>query len=304
MNQLNIENIIKNKNFLDNFLKDKKYIYTTTTTEYYVDMTYNWFLSLKNIKQEHLVLVGAIGEECFNKLKKLNIPSVLIDIDIGSNFLKSEWVENEKKIKLILPFYIFLKYKLNMFISDTDVFFNKNPYLYIEPYINENYDLFIMSDKRFDPFLPERKLNVQSLISTDKLCVDYCGPTAVQLYGEENGGFCFFNYKETEREKIFNFFNGFIDGSHVKNKPKGDQSGCLQTITNELFKKLNINTKLLNCYDFVNGSIWSIEYLKQKIKDTCCMIHYNYCKSVWDLNTIDNKIEKIKWMKENNHWLL
>jgi hypothetical protein len=300
---MDIENIIKHNDFLNNFIKNKPYIYITTTTDYYVDMTYNWFLSLKKINQDHLVLIAAVGHECYDKLQKLKIPSVLMDIEIGNNLLKSEWVENEKKIKLILPSYILKKYKINMFISDTDIFFYKNPYEYIEPYINQEYDLFIMNDKRFDPFLSERKLNIQSLISTDKKTIDYCGPTATQLYGEENGGFCFLNYKNERSDVFLNFFNGFTTGEYIKNTPN-DQSGCLQTITNKLFKKLKVKIKKLKCYDFVNGSIWSIPYLNEKLKTTCCMVHYNYCKSVWDLNTIDNKKEKIKWMKTNNHWLL
>ena len=83
---INIDEIIKNENFLDNFIKDKPYLYITTTTDHYVDMTYNWFLSLKKINQEHLVLVAGIGEECYNKLQELKIPSLLIDFDIGNNF--------------------------------------------------------------------------------------------------------------------------------------------------------------------------------------------------------------------------
>ena len=83
---INIEEIIKNENFLDVFIKNKPYLYITTTTDYYIDMTYNWFLSLKKINQEHLVLVAGIGEECYNKLQELKIPSILIDFDIGNNF--------------------------------------------------------------------------------------------------------------------------------------------------------------------------------------------------------------------------
>ena len=301
---INIDEIIKNENFLDNFIKDKPYLYITTTTNHYVDMTYNWFLSLKKINQEHLVLVAGIGEECYNKLQELKIPSLLIDFDVGNNFSKSECVEIEKNIKLILPFYILKKYKIKMFLSDTDIFFNKSPYTFIEPNVNENYDLFIMSDKRFDPFLPDRKLNTQTLISNNKKTIDYCGPTSVQLYGEEDGGFCFVNVKTENYEKIFNFLYGFITGEYIKNEPKGDQSGCLQTITNKLFKTLNANVKILKCFEFVNGSIWAVNYLKNKVKDTCCMVHYNYSGRIWDLNTIDNKQEKIKWMKENDHWLL
>jgi len=301
---MNVENIIKHNSFLDDFIKNKPYLYITTTTDHYVDMTYNWFLSLKKINQEHLVLVAGIGEECYNKLQDLKIPCIMLDFDVGNNFSKSEWVENEKNTKLILPFYILKKYKIKMFISDTDIYFNKSPYDYIKSDIDKDYELFIMSDKRFDPFLPDRKLNIQTLISKNKKTVDYCGPTSVQLYGEEDGGFCFLNLKENNYNRVINFLTGFISGDVFKNEPIGIQAGCLQTISNKLFKMHNAKVKILKCFDFVNGSIWSIDYLKDKIKNTYCMVHYNYSGGIWDLNTIDNKQEKIKWMKQNNHWLI
>jgi hypothetical protein len=302
MNQLNIENIIKNKDFLDNFIKDKKYLYLTTVTDEYVDMTHNWVLSLKRINQDHLILVGAIGEKCHQKLLKLNINSILLDKKINNNKTKLDWIENEKKIKTILPIYIGEYYKIKFFHSDVDVFFNKNPYDYIKNFLNDNIDIFLMNDKRFDPFLPERKINIQSLISTDKLSIDYCPPTAQQLYGEEDAGFSFFNINNENIKNFLNCFNVFNDESFYKDKII-DESKNLQSISNKRMKQYNIKIKKLKCFDFVNGSIWKIPYLNEKIKNTCYLVHYNFLEP-FNLDPITSKNKKINWMKKNNHWLL
>jgi hypothetical protein len=303
MNHFDIENIIKHKDFLNDFIKNKTYLYITTITEEYVDMTYNWFLSLKKINQDHLVLVGAIGENCYFQLKKLNINSVLIDKEINDNKTKSDWVENEKRIKTILPLYIGKKYRINFFHSDVDIFFNKNPFDYIKNFLDDDIDIFLMRDKRFDLFIPERKINVQTLISKDKKSIDYCPPTAQQLYGDEDAGFSFFNIKDNNIEKFLNCFEIFNDETFYDNKPKGIEAVNIQSITNKRFKQYNLNIKKLNCFDFVNGSIWKIPYLNEKIKNTFCMVHYNFCEP-YDLAPIPLKNKKIKWMKENNHWLV
>jgi hypothetical protein len=303
MNALDFKKIIKYDEFLVDFLKDKKYVYITTITESYIDMTYNWILSLKKIKQDHLVLIGAVGKNCYKKLKKININCVLIDKKIKSNKTKFDWIENEKKIKTILPLYIAKKFKIKFFHSDVDVFFNKNPFNYIKKFLNDDIDIFLMNDKRFDPFLPERKINVQSLISTDKFRVDYCPPTAQQLYGEEDAGFSFFNIKQNNLKKILDCFKVFNNKNFYKNKIKGEESVNLQTLTNERIKKFNLKIKKLKCFDFVNGSIWKIPYLNAKIKNTYCIVHYNFLEP-FDLDPITSKELKINWMKQNNHWLL
>lgn len=303
MNYCDVESLISNKDFLTEYIKNKPYLYVTTITDTYVDMAYNWFLSLKKINQDHLVLIVAIGENCYQYLQKLNIPSIFLNLNIKNNNTKEEWVENEKKIKILLPIYIGKTYKIKFFHSDVDIFFNKNPYLYIEPYINDDYDIILMSDKRFDPFLPERKINEQTLISTDKMRVDYCGPTAQQIYGEENGGFCFVNINENNYKKLFECYEIFLNEEYLKSNSKGTEDVNLQSLVNKRFKEFDFKIKKLNCFDFANGSIWKIPYLNDKIKNTCCLVHYNFCEP-YNLEPIPLKHKKIKWMKENNHWIV
>lgn len=288
---------------ISNFLLDKEYVYITTITEEYLDMTYNWFLSLKRCEQGKYVIVSTTDEKTKIKLEELGIFSILIDIKIDSNKTKSEWIENEKRIKFLIPFFICDTFKKNIIHSDVDIFFNKNPYPVLEKYKNEGYDLVLMSDRRFDPFIPKRKIGVQSLISQDKKSIDYGGPTAQQLYGEENAGFSFININDNNHSKLKECFKVFNNPDYFKSFETGTEAGNLQTITNKRIKDFNLKIKKLNCYDFVNGSIWKIPYMNKEIKNSCYMVHYNFCEP-FDLEPISLKHKKIEWMKQNNHWLI
>ena len=122
----NVEELILNKEFIFNFIKDKPYLYITTITETYVDMAHNWFLSLKRVNQDHLVLIGALGKECFSKLEELGIPSALINVDFSKNETKQDWIENTKNTKLILFEYLVINFNIKFFTSDVDIFISKN----------------------------------------------------------------------------------------------------------------------------------------------------------------------------------
>jgi hypothetical protein len=289
-------------NFLLEFLKDKDYIYVTTITKEYVDMAYNWFLSLKKCNQDDLVLIVTIDDETCSKIKSLGINSINIGINLTENNTKSQWIENEKKIKLIAPFYIVETFKKPIIHSDVDIFFNKNPYPIIEKH-KEQYDLILMSDKRFDPFLPNRKLGVQSLLSVNKKQIDYCQPTAQQKFGEENAGFSFININKKNYKKYYDCFNVFLNQNFMNNFSLGNEETNFQSLTNKRIKEYDFKIKKLNCFDFVNGSIWKIPYINKQIKDSCYLVHYNFCEP-FDMNPIESKLKKIEWMKQNNHWLL
>ena len=122
-----INGFTEGDDFLDSYLKDKEYIYVSTITHEYCDMAYNWFLSLKNINQEHLSLIIALDKKGYNKLLNYNVPCVYLNSGIESNNTMSEWIENEKSFKVYGVCYILAKYKINLIYSDVDVFFLKNP---------------------------------------------------------------------------------------------------------------------------------------------------------------------------------
>jgi len=296
-----IEKFTKGNDFLESFLKNKEYIYVTTVTHEFSEMTYNWFLSLKNIKQEHLALVIALDEKCYNQMLEYNIPVVFLDAKIKSNANQHEWIENEKSYKTIGVHYIIKKYKINTIFSDVDIVFLKNP---IEKLKSEftNCDLLVMSDKRFDPFLTDRKQNYLKVINFDKTQILNFGKTVQSKHGIKNAGFCYIDINESNFKKLDNTYKVFYkDSKYFENFEKGTEAGGLQTLSNKRYDECGLNVKMLNCFEFVNGSIWNISYLKEKIKNSCYIVHYNYC----DAPTPELlKNIKINWMKENNHWYL
>jgi hypothetical protein len=294
-----IKKFTKGNDFLKSFLKNKEYIYITTVTHEFSEMTYNWFLSLKNINQEHLALVISLDEKCYNEMLKYNIPTVLLDVKIESNSNQYEWIENEKSYKTIGVHYIIKKYKINTIFSDVDIVFLKNP---IERLKNEftNCDLLVMSDRRFDPFLTEREESYLKVVNYNKTQILNFGKTEQSKNGIKNGGFCYIDINKTNLKKLEDTYKVFYKNSEYFEKfEKGTEAGNLQTLSNKRYDECDLNVKMLNCFEFVNGSIWSIPYLKEKIKNDCYIVHYNYCyESTPELL----KDFKINWMKENNHW--
>jgi hypothetical protein len=294
--------------YLDIFLKDKPYIYLTSLTKEFWEMGYNWVLSLKKIKQEHLSLIICLDEESYQKTKELNLNCVFLNVNIQKNNTMDEWFENEKNYKIIGPYQIAKNYNIDIIVSDTDIIFFKNP---VEKLKQEllGYDFITISDKRFDPFLYNRKINKITLLDYDKISTTNIGDCPQIKNGIQNGCFSYLNLSEKKsKEKILNFYSVFVPNSDYYNEFYKTRSSkdtpedlSLQSIVNYRHKQLNMKVKTLNCFEFVNGSVWKIPYLKEKIKDNCYLVHYNFCD---ETNPLTVKNDKIKWMKENNHWFL
>jgi hypothetical protein len=294
--------------FLDVFLKDKSYIYITSLTKEFWDMGYNWVLSLKNINQDHLALIICLDIESYKELKNLNLNCVFLNTNIQKNITMNDWFENEKNYKIIGPIKIGKKYNIDLIGSDTDIVFLKNPVEKLKKEI-VGYDFITISDKRFDPFLYNREINKIKLLNSDKKTVCDIGYCPQIKNGIANGCFAYLNFSNKDlKEKNLNFFSVFVPNSNYydefyKTRSKDDtpEDLSLQSIVNYRYKQLNMKVKILNCFEFVNGSVWKIPYLKEKVKDNCYLIHYNFCDET-DPLTVKN--DKIKWMKENNHWFL
>jgi hypothetical protein len=293
--------MIFDDDYLKFFLKNKEYIYITVVTKEFSDMAYNWFLSLKKIKQEHLALIVALDEECYEEIKKLNIPCLYLKGDVNQNESYGDWVENEKLNKLVIPIHISRKYKTNLIFADVDIFFFKNPIEKLKKEI-KNYDLVTMSDKRFDPFLYKRKLNNLTKINYDKTnIVDY-GTVPQFKYGIMNGGFFYFPPRSKNSDELLDSLHIFKKNSEeLKKYPKRTEEGTLQNILIKLFDINNFKINILNPFEFVNGSIIQTPYLKEKITKDAFLFHYNFVEPDTPLNMKD---KKIKLMKENGHWFL
>ena len=293
-----ITNLTYGDDFLESFLRDKTYIYLSSVTHEFCEMAYNWFLSLKNIKSEHLALIVALDEKCYEYMKNKSIPSVYLNCKIQKNITGEDWIENERNTKILAPYYIFKKYNVDIIMSDVDIIFLKNPIKKLNDEMDENCDLLLMSDKRFYPFIPKRQAGKSISISENKKEIIDNGFDAQTLYGKENGGFCYL--KQEKKEKILKHTDVFHkDSDFYKKYDKLDEENNLQSLTIKRYKETGLNVKTLSCFDFVNGSLWDIPYLKNKVKDQCFIVHYNFCDYMEPLKVKEDKINK---MKQNNHW--
>jgi hypothetical protein len=306
------EQFTEGNEFLIEFLKDKQYIYLTSVTHEFCEMTLNWFLSLKNIGSSHLALVVCLDQKSYKFMLSCNIPCVYLNCDIESNDTGEHWIENEKKYKLIGLYIIYKKHDVDCILSDVDIIFLKDPIDKIKSELSAEWDWVVMSDKEYNSFLPSRKRNRDVEVSENKTEIFDCGPTAQSLYGEQNGGFSYiYNYSTSKKlgrnpEKDvadrLQFMKNFHKNSdYYKKFPTCTESGCLQTIVNQKTKELKLNIKILSCFEFVNGSVWKVPYLREKIKNSCYLIHYNFCSFLDPHKVLKEKIIR---MKEFNHWYI
>jgi hypothetical protein len=293
---MRFEKFTEGNEFLDSFTSNKTDIFITSITNEYSELAHNWFLSLKNINLNNLALVIALDEECYKYMLKNNIPSVYLNSEIKTNKSTLEWKENEKEIKVDGPMFISKKYKLNLFYSEVDIIFLKNPIDKIKNEIDNNQDMICLSDKRFDVFYPNRKPNIISHLDKNSGRINEYGESYQSKYGIYNFGFSYIPYSQ----KNMNFWEKLTKNSdYIKKFPKFKEEGNHQTILIKAINDFNISVKTLNPFEFVNGMIWNVPYLKNKIKNDCYLIHYNGL----DGNTpIESKNLKIKKIKENNHW--
>jgi hypothetical protein len=298
-----IKDFTSGKEFFEQFILNKDYIIVTIVTEEFCDMAINWFLSLKAINENNNALVIALDEYSYQQLLKFKVNVVYIEAKIKQNQSFEDWVENEKIFKVSCYYFLAIKYpSLDLIMCDSDIFFMKS---FIKKLKNEiiGYDWVVMSDRRFDPFVKNREKNVLKKVSEDKKSIINFGEIEQTRIGIQNGSFSFLNIRNFRVKRNLSYcFRFLCGGSAYLNKfPKGKEDGCLQTIGYNRSKEVNLRVKYLNAFEFVNGSIWKIPYLKNKIKDKCYLIHYNY---VDECPPQQLYMEKMKWMKENNHWLL
>jgi len=278
--------------------KPGSYVFVTTVTKEFVDFAINWNLSLKGIDEDKNSIVICLDKESYNILESKNILCVLLEAKNIVNKNRADWIENEKYYKAAGPFYLHKKYKLDIISSDTDIVFFKNPVPVLKEEISAGFDLVVISDKRFDKFVPNReKGRIKLLDFSKRNIVDY-GVQDQAKFGEPNGAFGYFPYTE-KMTKLWEVF--FPNSEYLKEFPVGIEDGAAQTIFNKRLKALDIKCKVLSVFDFPNGSVWQVPYLKEKIKNNCYIMHYNFCLNS---DPIPAAEEKRNWMKSDGTWLL
>jgi hypothetical protein len=86
---------------------------------------------------------------------------------------------------------------------------------------------------------------------------------------------------------------------YIKEFPNDSEEGNMQTILIKAIKDFDIKVKVLSPYEFVNGMLWQIPYLRKKVEDKCYIVHYN---GLDGKTPIESKNLKINLMKNFNHW--
>lgn len=284
--------------FLNSYLANKKYAYITSVTHEYADIAYNWFLSLKNIQSEHLAVVIALDKKCYEQMQKYNVPCVYINADISSNESYNEWLETEKRTKVIGPLYIAKKYNIDPIHSEVDIIFLRDPITKLKSEIESGYDLTAISDKRFDQFTPSRRQGIVSHVDRASGKVLLLGESYQKKHGEANFGFCYNSFSTSP--KLFDFWESVLpDSDFLKKFNYEGIEGSMQTVLiHKIKENSNVKIKVLSAFEFANGSIWDNPYLKEKVKEEGYLIHYNFSPDEMS----ERKEAKILLMRKNNHW--
>jgi hypothetical protein len=277
---------MKNDVFLKNYFNNKNFIITTGITKEFVEMTLNWFESLKRLNLHENVMIFCFDKYDYTQFKNNKIPFVLIDTEISMDSIEED---STVKQKFEILKYLTHLLKIDILYSDVDIVFFKNP---------------------IDKLLSLKKDN--DLI----LSINYPVNLFVKKYGYINQtknditienltfNFFYFPYKgiqtsniwEKVLENLIKIRNNFIDFKSIDNF-------------------LNIKIFLLSNLEFCNFScMFDESYVNYYIKN-CFLIHYNYrnyieyfipniitTKNFNDLETVKN--DKIKLMKLNNHWFI
>lgn len=289
---------MKNDELLE-YLNGKKEIVITPITKDYILLTRNWYESLKKIKWDQICLVVSLDDETYEELTYLNIPTIRSSYNITSNNTLAEWRYNERNAKVFDILEISKNYNIDIIHSEVDIVFFKNPLEKLKQEILPDYDACVISDRRFNHFYNLRKTGIDSHIDRKNGIIREYGESYDFLYGPEHFGFCYL--RKTERNE--RFWEKLIYGSpYLKQFDKwSGGEASFQTILIKAVQDFKLKVKCMSPFEFTNGSIWSVPYLKEKIKDSCYMVHYN----AWDGNTPEESRElKIQAMKENNHWYL
>lgn len=271
----------------------------TSTTKEFCDMLLNWYYSLKHVGLEKLAFAVALDTESYSFLQKNNIPCAFIETNI-KNDTAADWIENAKYFKPKSIIYTFENYSANVIHLDTDIVFFKDFIGKLE-LESKGYDIVMASDRRFDVFNNKRIKDKIITVNSDKKTVSDWGLAEQVKFGEKNAAIMYLS--QENKEKSLYYLKRNISEDLYSKFPRGVQEGSLQTISNckELLEETKINIKVLSVYEFPNGSLWQVPYLRNEIRDNCYLVHYNFHSHA---DPKQRLLEKIGAMKKFGHWYL
>ena len=106
----------------------------------------------------------------------------------------------------------------------------------------------------------------------------------------------YYNYSETCLDSLKKIFSN----ETIESYPKNIEDGAAQTIFNKEYKKVSLKVKVLSVFEFANGSILNVDYLKKKALDSAIGLHYNFCNS----DPYIGYIEKVDKIKKDGYWFI
>jgi hypothetical protein len=284
---------------LDSFIENKSTVIITSTTYDFIEMLLNWYESLRRVNLHEIAFVIALDTKSYDTLQSRNIPCALIDARVENN-TAAQWIENAKRFKPRGVLHLYKNYPVNLIHLDTDIVFFKNFIPRLEQDV-VGYDMIMASDRRFDIFTHKRIKDRIITVDHGKTTVSDWGLAEQAKFGKKNGAIMYL--PQSTRDKNLIYLEKNTSEEMYKKFPIGVQEGSLQTISNSkaLIEETGININILSVYDFPNGSLWKIPYLREQIKDTCYLVHYNFHSHADPKNRVKEKIEAMKLF---GHWYL
>jgi len=279
-------------------ITDKKYAIVSTTTIEFVDMAANWYRSLETVGLESFAIVIAYDLASYNKLNDYGITCAYLDVGTFPRNTDGEWYEMEKRTNHLGAKVILEHFNVNLIRTDTDIFFFKNFIPKFECEDNNELDMIVCSDRRFDPYTPLRKKNHIITINVHGQVEDW-GESDQSKYGDTNGTICYVPIRS--KRKAIDFHDSISEKKYLEQFPVNQYAGCAQRIWNHAVKEKKLRVKVLSIFDFPNGSIWKVPYLRKSIEKTCYCVHYNFHSHAAPLQRFEEKKEA---MMKNGHWLL
>ena len=266
----------------------------TTVNYTYIELTKNWLANLKKFNINNII-VFCLDKQSFDALKDIT-HCILQDTLSTLIQTRAEWIEAEKYFKYLAPLNYVKQNKCDILFSDVDVVFLKNP---VDCIINNSrdVDIVVMNDKRYDPFHRERKRG--RIITINSNTIKDWGISDQEKFGELNGSVAYYKYSE----KLVEYFESVFNKRKLEQYPVGVEDGAAQTIFNDFINtyKADIKIKVLSVFDFANGSLLNVSYLKRKVLENACGIHYNFCEN---MDPIPSCVEKINRIKEDGFWYI
>ena len=266
----------------------------TIINRFYLELTKNWIANLNLFGLKDNIIVCCLDNFSYDDLKQ-DVDCVLVN-ENSLPLSRAGWIEAEKYNKSSYPLEHFKKHKCDVLLCDVDVVFLKNPLHFFDSQ-SKDVDIAVTSDKRYDSFHLKREKD--KIITSEGSHVRDWGYTDQHKFGELNGAVAYYKYSD----KLANNLTSFFSESALIKYPKGIEDGAAQTIFNDFVKTFNeeVKIKKISVFDFANGSLMNVAYLKRKILENAYGIHYNFCEN---LSPVLSCTEKIKNIKEDGFWYI